>query len=887
MNTNQKKANLHHRHRRYTALAAAILSLTAASILLSPTAASADITSKQNAQCNPSSIQTFSSASQSLSQTHLQTFSSPAHSLAQIPLQAFSSVSQSLAQTPPETFSSAAQPHTQTPLQASSQAASHLTAGSVITIDGSEFASDSVEDTGWNYDGNSLFLDSGYSFSIKNCSCEISNSGTIVSAENLTDSCIIYNASDGLIEGGSFPGDITNNGEIRAANGVTPIFAGKVVNGSDNLSSPGTISSGIFRGFVENTAGSFIRGGSFEASLLNRGTMINASCSGNVTNSGSMNGTSCTGPVTSSGSMTAVTCTGTVTSSGAVGNGSIFRDEFISKTGAACVGATFYAHITDSESPVIEPTNRFHIRSSLTHATLSGESAGDLFAYASHDLKINLTAADGYSFPDSLSFTVNGVNLAENKFSYDAAKGEFVIPAAGIRGIIVVTGSEAAPKPSEGTDPAATPTPKPTANPTPKPTADPTPKPEPTAAPSPSPSPNPSPPPIPDPTPDPSVNPNPSPSPDPSAGPDSSSDPDPSADPDSSSDPDPSADPDSSSDPDPSADPDSSVTPDGTSPSPASEARTGGEDRYETSVKIAEKAFPEGTDEAIVVTGEKFPDALAAGPYAGALSCPILLTRLSGLSPDTKALLQKWGTVKTIHLIGGEFDSAVEKTLRNECGITVIHKIAGADRFETAEMICAEGLREGLFTAETCVLATGLVPADALSISPWSYHHLMPVLLAGPGGTLSPSTRSAVSLFKNVCLIGGESAISSETRESLAGNVLRLAGEDRYETSVRVADHFANGQMKYLNRTALASGETDHFPDALTGGPLQGKFPAPVLLVHESSGAALAFVKEHYAKAESGVSAIGILGGKESVPDNVYEEIFLAAGIGNNAHAEQ
>lgn len=57
-----------------------------------------------------------------------------------------------------------------------------------------------------------------------------------------------------------------------------------------------------------------------------------------------------------------------------------------------------------------------------------------------------------------------------------------------------------------------------------------------------------------------------------------------------------------------------------------SAARIFGSSRYETSLKIAEKFFPGSQDSVIVSYGGNFPDALAGGPLALKLNCPIIMS---------------------------------------------------------------------------------------------------------------------------------------------------------------------------------------------------------------------------------------------------------------------
>lgn len=83
---------------------------------------------------------------------------------------------------------------------------------------------------------------------------------------------------------------------------------------------------------------------------------------------------------------------------------------------------------------------------------------------------------------------------------------------------------------------------------------------------------------------------------------------------------------------------------------PEDTQRISGSDRYETSVKIAEKLF-EGK-QAFVASGEVFADALVVSPVAGGQSSPILLVSRNELPKSVKDYVEK--NIKQITVVGGE-----------------------------------------------------------------------------------------------------------------------------------------------------------------------------------------------------------------------------------------
>lgn len=80
--------------------------------------------------------------------------------------------------------------------------------------------------------------------------------------------------------------------------------------------------------------------------------------------------------------------------------------------------------------------------------------------------------------------------------------------------------------------------------------------------------------------------------------------------------------------------------------------RLSGKDRFNTALEIAKKAYPK-IETLILASGISTADALAAGPLAGELEAPILLTSGNHITPSFNNYLKSAG-VKKIVIIGGE-----------------------------------------------------------------------------------------------------------------------------------------------------------------------------------------------------------------------------------------
>jgi C1A family cysteine protease/putative cell wall-binding protein len=285
-------------------------------------------------------------------------------------------------------------------------------------------------------------------------------------------------------------------------------------------------------------------------------------------------------------------------------------------------------------------------------------------------------------------------------------------------------------------------------------------------------------------------------------------------------------------------------------------SRVSGNDRYKTAAAIAEKAFPVGSEKAILVSGDNFPDALSAAAYAGAQNCPILITENETLTGTTSDLMKTLG-VKSVTIIGGT--GAVSENTENmvkELNISTA-RIEGDDRIQTANAVYADGAEKGYFPASgACVIANGSRAADSLSMSPWSCKYRYPVFLTDDEGNLTAETLKLVKNFRKVYLLGQSGAVSLQTESQLAGRTDRIGGADRYETSLKIAQRFAGSG--YQN-TAFASGSDQSYADALTGSVLSASYGAPIILIDGTEGPVFDFIASAF---KSSVTQLYVYGGK-------------------------
>ena len=328
-----------------------------------------------------------------------------------------------------------------------------------------------------------------------------------------------------------------------------------------------------------------------------------------------------------------------------------------------------------------------------------------------------------------------------------------------------------------------------------------------------------------------------------------------------------------------------------------------GKNRYKTSALISDMLF-EGADsnfdEVVFVTGEDFPDALSANAYAGYWGDALILTKSkdNGLDQSAVDFLNKHKNTITYLCFVGKGQDKAKKTALGICTNANqeghVFELYGKNRYKTAEEVCKkvcwdEGYEYGMTDEEaiakgakeigTCIVTTGQKPADALSVSPWSYHYHYPILLV-KDGKASADTQKLINLFPNVIILGSTEAVKS----SVAPKATRIGGKNRYATSQKIAEYFLNRsdiKSNLNSRTQvgvlIADGNDKSFPDALAGGQFAITSPKPMLLVNDSHATVPAFIKN--LKSDSGTNEIqyimlGAVGrGKSKTYDKVVKSV--------------
>lgn len=155
-------------------------------------------------------------------------------------------------------------------------------------------------------------------------------------------------------------------------------------------------------------------------------------------------------------------------------------------------------------------------------------------------------------------------------------------------------------------------------------------------------------------------------------------------------------------------------------------------------------------------------------------------------------------------------------------------RLSGDGRIQTAVNIAQEGWPNG---SRAVVLARGDSFPDALAGATLAAANEAPILLTD-SLNLSSETQTEISALhpSKVFILGGPGAISPNIETSLKANyeVIRLGGNDRYETATNIASYLKANNLLKTNKAVIAYGE--NFPDALAISSWSANNGIPILL---------------------------------------------------------
>ena len=297
--------------------------------------------------------------------------------------------------------------------------------------------------------------------------------------------------------------------------------------------------------------------------------------------------------------------------------------------------------------------------------------------------------------------------------------------------------------------------------------------------------------------------------------------------------------------------------------------RLSGLDRIETSIAIAKEQFADKEPDAVVLTtANGFPDALSGEGLAYKYNASMLLVNKS--VDESKNVLDYITSTlskdKNIYILGGAgvVGTDISDYLISQ-GYKVI-RIAGNDRYETNQQIF-DNLN--VATGISMVLASGNGFADALSISSIAALKGYPVILSEKDNLSTNVIKDITSIQPtNVYIIGGTGALSADIEAQIKNingniNIVRLGGNDRYETSMKIVDYFN------LDTDTISVASGKDFPDALSGALLAARRNSSILLINNTD-----ITKQKELLNKHGVKNVIIFGGEGVISNDAANSLI-------------
>lgn len=176
---------------------------------------------------------------------------------------------------------------------------------------------------------------------------------------------------------------------------------------------------------------------------------------------------------------------------------------------------------------------------------------------------------------------------------------------------------------------------------------------------------------------------------------------------------------------------------------------------------------------------------------------------------------------------------------KNEVVVGKFVKLAGSDRAATAVEVSKE--RFGYKEADSVVVVGANALIDGLSAAPLAAAKNAPVLIAGKNGldngSLAEIERACKDLSnKTVYIVGGENSVpyaaKKQLEEKFGAVVVRLAGDDRYDTSLEV-DHrlVKDGQASTTRFVVGGNGAADAMSASAVAAKKTAGKVSPILVV--------------------------------------------------------
>lgn len=164
-------------------------------------------------------------------------------------------------------------------------------------------------------------------------------------------------------------------------------------------------------------------------------------------------------------------------------------------------------------------------------------------------------------------------------------------------------------------------------------------------------------------------------------------------------------------------------------------------------------------------------------------------------------------------------------------------RLGGKDRYDT-NIAIAEEFAKGN-KVDTAILASGIDYPDSLSSAPLTKIYNAPILITEKN-RLTPRIEAEMKKLgiKHVIIVGGTGVVSEAVNSRLKTigiSTERLAGADRYATSLAIASKSAEEFIKKDGKIRATLVATSSYTDVLSLSPVSCGYDAPIVLVKDTA----------------------------------------------------
>lgn len=269
-------------------------------------------------------------------------------------------------------------------------------------------------------------------------------------------------------------------------------------------------------------------------------------------------------------------------------------------------------------------------------------------------------------------------------------------------------------------------------------------------------------------------------------------------------------------------------------------------------------------------------EALKDGGYQLTISLKVAEDGKSSPNSSNVQILVKSNVQKDLVDFKGAIESANKTTI---ISLGKYEKLAGDTRFETAVAISEAGFvgaKEATngekVNANAIVLVGENAVVDGLASAPLAKKAGAPILLTKKDSVPTETMKEIERLVEKgskIYLIGGENTISKEVEAQLIkemnANIVRLAGDDRYDTSLKIAK-----ELKSNSTEAFVVGG-DGLADAMSVAAVAAQKEAPIIVTPAEglTRDAKAFLDDETNK----IATVDVVGGTTKVSTQVLKDI--------------